>query len=322
LTYSPKPARPMAHYRKVGCHGETGDGKSRLGAGFPGPRVWLDPTHGCDYFLQPGDFIENSLNMDTVIEAADYYFAEAHAGRVKSIIFDDVSMYQYQLTGTMAEDPAKVTMDEWGPIKGLIIRMMLKACAAPCHILVTSRASLVGVESDSAGHITSVHKAARPKAWPEWIHPVDFQFYLYTKGSELAPDKIRYFAQIQKSRAEHIASLREGRIIENPSFDTLFKDLLIAEAGAEPPVYDDPDAAIAAARTARGKLNTVALEQLFLDTMNSIKISDTMDTLAGAWTRATNLIQDGKFNEAQQKELLLAKNAAKARVQANAQAKS
>jgi hypothetical protein len=304
-----------SNYVKVEVHGETGDGKTRFGMSFPGPRVWIDPAHGCRYFASLADYITNTRDIDSFVEAIEDAISMAHRGEVKTIILDDVSVMQRQLTGVLANDPDEVNISEWGTIKGIVDRTMDKVLAAPVHLLITSRAAMVAVESTATGKVANVHKAARPKAWDNWIYPVDYNLFLFTKGSELAPDKLRYFAQIQKSRSGHLyPTLKQGVIIENPDFPSVFREPLEAEKGLPPTEYEDAEAVLTAGRAARTKASSPDSAALFEKAAGVIRMSDTQETLSGAWTNAANLIREGKFTVDQQSELLKVKNEAKTRL--------
>jgi len=309
-----KPATLVSSFIKSGVHGEYGDGKTLLGSTYPGPRIWLDPAYGCRYYAEETDFITNTRDIDSFVDAVDDAARRAHSHDIQTIIFDDVSVMQRNLTGVLAGDPDEVHMDEWGEIKGIVNRMMDKVIAAPAHLLITSRASMVAAETttvDGKEKIKNVHKAARPKAWDEWIYPVDYQMFMFSRGSELAPDKIKYFAQFQKSRGgRRYASLKQGAIVEDPTFERLFAELLKAESGMPMAEYEDNEAIVAAARSTR----TVNNEAEFDLAAKQIKMADSPDVLAGAWTKVANLIQASKLSVAQQKELLKLKNETKVRL--------
>jgi len=291
----------------------------------------MDPTHGCDrfqtYHLEDcpyrlrsgdcrggdcvGDYVENTLDPDAYYAGLEWAVSAAYAGRIKTIILDDQSIMKDRMICAVVEDPdAKVPIDDWGPIKRPLNRILTKIAAAPVHLLITSRASMVTVEASNSGKITAVHKAATPKVWDDFLYPCDFVFYLYSKGSELAADKLKYFAQIQKSRVRDVPELRQGGIVENPSFEGLFATLLKREAGLPTPIYDDPDKITRSGPAA----STLASEQEIVLALAALKNATNMETLASVWTNITVKIQEGGYTLPQQKTLLSAKNASKARL--------
>lgn len=324
----PKAARPLSHFVRSEAHGETGDGKTQFASTFPGPKLWLDPTHGCDHFLKDhveacpyllgtgdclgptdcgGDFVDNTINPDDYYEVLEWGIAAAHKGLIRTIVLDDQSVMQDRFVLSVVEDPdAKVPIDDWAKIKRPLNRILNKIAAAPVHLIITSRASMVAVEDGGAK--IDVRKAARPKVWDDFIYPCDFAFYLYTMGTELAAGKYKYKAMVQKSRVKGVPSLKQGAVVDNPTFDSIFADLLKREAGLPLPEYDDPDA------LTKGGGTTAALanEEQFRAALAAIKAATNMEQLGAAWTPVAKSIQAGEFAKPQQEALVEQKNKTKA----------
>lgn len=323
-----KAARKWKHFVTCEVHGETGDGKSRFGTTFPGPRLWLDPTHGCDRYITlhandcpaldgadcngcGGDFVENTINPDRLLEAWEEGLAMAHAGKIRTIIVDDASVIQDQMKLAWAEDPDEPKFNEWGAIKRPLNRILNKTKASPVNLLITSRASMVAADADAAGKIKAVHKAARPKAWDDWIYATDVSIFLYSEGSELAPQKIRYFGQVQKTRGMDDAPLKPGMRFENPTFESVFADYLTREADAPLPEYEDPTAIAKSSGTVRKKLE---LEQAATDFLAQIKAAPNKEVLKGVWTRALEKLPE--FDVEVQEKIRDAKERRKEELQA------
>lgn len=284
MTYQPKRAQRLSHYIKCEVHGEWGGGKSRFASTFPGPKLWIDPMHGCDnYVVTEGDtpdYHETSQNPETIFAALAWAEGACREGLIKTVVVDDATILQNQMVYAAAGE-GKPTLDQWGPLKRPIARAMTRLSGSPVHIVITSRASMIAAE-ESGGKIVSVHKAARPKAWDDFLYVVDYALFLYDKGSELAPEKIRFFASVQKTRA---AQLPMGRIIEDPSFERVFADILAQEAGAPLAEYDDIDAAVGA--QPRPTMDRLAKEQVYEELARAIQEAESADALKGAWTRAS-----------------------------------
>lgn len=308
MTYQPKPAQlSLSHYWHIIGAGETGDGKSRFGRSMPGPRMWYDPTRGADYFVQEGDFVENSLNPNKFVDAFEWAIAASFRNEVHSLVVDDSTVIQDQFKYVVAGDVDKPSLDQWGPIKRPINRLLTKAAAAPLHIYITSRASMIGTE-EQGGKIVNVYRTARPKCWDDWLYSCDFGLFFYSRGNELVPDKIKYYAQLQKTPGLEGFPLRPGQVFENPTFDSVFAEVLKLEAGAPPAVYDDPDAAMLAARGNNSSVDRVAREQLYEEVKRALAEAETLDALKAAWTRALPI---GEWTQVQQRELEAAKAANK-----------
>jgi len=327
----PKAARPLSHYIRCEAHGETGDGKTRFAASFPGPKLWLDPTHGCDHFVKlhlpacprsvddskdclgpdecGGDFVDNTLNPDDFYSVLEWGCEAARQGKIRTIVLDDVSVMQDRFVLSVVADPdEKTPIDDWGKIKRPLNRILNKIAGSPVHLCVTSRASMVAVEAGDSGKINDVRKAARYKCWDDFVYPCDFVFFLYSVGTEKAADKLKYFAMIQKSRVQDLSSLKQGAKPENPSFDKLFKDLLEREKDLPLPEYDDPD------RITKNGATVAALgnEQKYLASLAALKAATDMAQLGAAWTPVATDIAAAVYSDPQQAALVNQKNATKA----------